>query len=57
MIHCCRDVFAVALRNNESGADHREHCSSIVARVRFRGNVFTESLPSNELFQLLGVIS
>jgi hypothetical protein len=38
-------------RSNERSADHRKHRSSIVARVRFRGNVFTEPLPSNELFR------
>jgi hypothetical protein len=41
LIHCCRDVFTAPLRSNERGADHGKHSSSTVARVRFRGNVFT----------------
>jgi hypothetical protein len=56
LIHCCRDVYAL-LRSNERGVDHRKHRCSVAARVRFRGNVFTEPLPSNELFRLSGVIS
>jgi hypothetical protein len=40
-----------------SVAGHTKHRSSIVARARFRGNVFTELLPSNELFLLSGVMS
>jgi hypothetical protein len=39
------------------GVDHRKHCSSIVASFRFRGIMFTEPLPSNELFRLSGVMS
>jgi hypothetical protein len=35
----------------------RKHRSSIVTRVHFRGNVFTEPLPSSELFWLSDVIS
>jgi hypothetical protein len=57
LIHCCRDVFTAQLRSNARGAYHRKHCSSIVARVRFRWNVFTESLPSSELFRLSGIMS
>jgi hypothetical protein len=56
-LHCCRDVFTAPLRSNEYGTDHRKHRSSTVARVRFHGNVFTEPLPSNELFLLSGVMS
>jgi hypothetical protein len=36
---------------------YRERRSSIFARVRFRGNVFTEPLTSSELFRLSGVMS
>jgi hypothetical protein len=50
-------MFTAPLRSNERGADHRKHCSSIVASVRFREYVFTEPLPSNELFPLSGVMS
>jgi hypothetical protein len=50
-------VFTAPLCSNELGADHRKHRSSIVAGVRFCGSVFTELLPSNELFRLAGVIS
>jgi hypothetical protein len=57
LFHCCRDVFTAPSRSNERGADHRKLRSSIVARVRFQGNVFTEPLPSNELFRLSGVMS
>jgi hypothetical protein len=52
----CRDVFTAPLRSKESGADHRKHRSSIVVHVRFRGNMFTEPLHSNELFRLSGVM-
>jgi hypothetical protein len=51
------DVFTAPLRSNERGDDHRKHRFSIVARVRYRGNVFSEPLPSNELFWLSGVMS
>jgi hypothetical protein len=44
------------MRINARGANHRKHHSYIV-RVRFRGNVFTEPLLSNELRQLSGVMS
>jgi hypothetical protein len=57
LIYCCRDVFTASLLRNARGADHRKHRSSIVACVRFRGNVFTEPLLSNELLRLSGVIS
>jgi hypothetical protein len=50
-------VFTAPLRTNAHGADHRKHSSSIGERVRFCGNVFTEPLPSNELFRLSGVMS
>jgi hypothetical protein len=50
-------VFTALLRRNERGADHIKRRSSIVERVRFRGNVFTKPLPSNELFRISGVIS
>jgi hypothetical protein len=50
-------VIITPLRSNEHGADLRKHGSSIVARVRFRLYVFTEPLPSNELFKLSGVMS
>jgi hypothetical protein len=50
-------MFTLPLRSNERGPEHRKHRSSVVAHVRFRGNVFTEPLPSNELFRLLGVMS
>jgi hypothetical protein len=51
------DMFTSPLRSSERGADDRKHRTSIFARVRFRGNVFTEPLPSNELFRLSGVMS
>jgi hypothetical protein len=57
LIHCCRNVFIVTLRREASSADHRKRRFYIVAPVRFRGNVFTESMPSNELFRLSGVTS
>jgi hypothetical protein len=57
LIHCCRNVFTAPLRSNERELDHRKHRSFIVAPVRFLGNVFTERLPSNELFRLSGVMS
>jgi hypothetical protein len=57
LIHCCRDVFTLPLRSKVRGADHEKHRSFIFALVRFRGNVFTEPLPNNELFQLSGVMS
>jgi hypothetical protein len=41
-----QDVFTAPLRSKERGADHRKHRSSIVARVLFRGNVFSEPLLS-----------
>jgi hypothetical protein len=51
-------MFTATLRNNERGADHRQYRCSIVVRIRFRfrGNVFREPLPNNELFRLSGVI-
>jgi hypothetical protein len=55
LIHCCRDVFAAPLHSNERDADHKKR-SSIVAPVCFLGNVFTEPLPSYELFRLSGVV-
>jgi hypothetical protein len=57
LIHCRRDVFTAPLHYNARGGDHRKHRTSRVARVRFRGNVFSEPLPSNELFRLSGVMS
>jgi hypothetical protein len=57
LIHCCKDVFTAPLLSKECGADHRKHRSSVVARGRFRGNVFTEPLPSRKLFRLSGVIA
>jgi hypothetical protein len=57
LIHCFRDVLTAPLRSNERGADHRKHSFFIVARVRFRGNVFTVPLPSNKLFRLSDVMS
>jgi hypothetical protein len=50
-------MFTTPLRSNERGAGHRKYRSSIVARVRFSGKVFTEPLPSNELFRLSGIMS
>jgi hypothetical protein len=50
-------MFTAPLRSNERGADHRKHRSSIVEGVHFRGNVFTEPFPSNELFRLGDVMS
>jgi hypothetical protein len=44
-------MFTAPLRSNESGGDRIKHHFSIVARVRFRGIVFTEPLPNNELFK------
>jgi hypothetical protein len=44
LIHCCRDVFITPLRSNERDADHRKRRSSVVVRLRFRGNFLTESL-------------
>jgi hypothetical protein len=52
LIYCCRDVLTAPLRSNARGADHRQHRSSIVARLHFRWNVFFEPLPSNEIFRL-----
>jgi hypothetical protein len=49
-------VFTAPLLNNARGEDHRKHCSSVVARIRFRGNVFAEPLPSNRLFRFLDVM-
>jgi hypothetical protein len=57
LIHYYKDVFTAPLHSNPRGADHRKYLSSIVARVRFRGNILTEPLPSNELFVLSGVMS
>jgi hypothetical protein len=53
LIRCCRDVFTAPLRSNERGADHRKQRFSIVTRVPFRGDVFTEPLPSNEVFGVM----
>jgi hypothetical protein len=50
-------VFTATLRSNEREVDNRKDSSSIIARVRFRGNVFTELLPSSEPFRLSGVMS
>jgi hypothetical protein len=57
LIHCCKDVFTAPLLSNARGTDHRKDRSSIVACVRFRGNVFTVPLPSTELFWLSDVMS
>jgi hypothetical protein len=57
LIHCCRYTFIASLHSNARGADHSKHRFSIVARFRFRGNMFTEPLPSNKLFRLSGIIS
>jgi hypothetical protein len=50
-------MFTATLLSNAHGADHRKHGSSIVARVRFGGSVFTELFPNNELFWLSGDMS
>jgi hypothetical protein len=50
-------MFTAPLRSNDRGADHRKYRSSIASRVRFRENVFTEPLASNDLFRLSGVMS
>jgi hypothetical protein len=50
-------MFTAPLRSNERGVDHTKHLSSIVEHVHFRENMFTEPLPSNELFRLSGVMS
>jgi hypothetical protein len=50
-------VFIATLPSKARDADHREHGSSTVACFRFRVNVFTEQLPSNELFRLSDVMS
>jgi hypothetical protein len=42
---------------NDRGTDHRKHSAFILARIRFRGNLFTEPLPNSEPFQLSGVMS
>jgi hypothetical protein len=47
--HCC--IATRAARTTEKNRFF------IVVRVRFRGNVFTKPLPSNELFRRLGVMS
>jgi hypothetical protein len=52
-----RCVYTTPLHSNVHGADHRKHRSSVVARIHFHGNVFTNPLPSSELFWLLGVRS
>jgi hypothetical protein len=57
LIHCCIDVFSAPLHSNERCADHIKHRYSVVARVRFRGNLHPEPLPSSELFWLSGVMS
>jgi hypothetical protein len=57
LIYCCRDVFTATLLSNERVADRRKQGSTLFARVRFRGNVFTAPLPSNKLFRLSGVMS
>jgi hypothetical protein len=49
-------VFTAPLDRNRLGTDHRKHCSSVVC-VRFCGNVFTEPLPSIEVFRLSGIMS
>jgi hypothetical protein len=41
LIHCCTDVLSAPMHSNARGADHRKHRSSIVAHIRFRGNMFT----------------
>jgi hypothetical protein len=50
-------MFTAPFRSNERDAYHRKYRSSIVALIRFRGNVFTEPLPNNELFRFSGVMS
>jgi hypothetical protein len=50
LIHLCRGVFMAPLRSNERGA-------LLLLRVRFRGSVFTELVPSSELFRLSDVMS
>jgi hypothetical protein len=57
LIHCCTDVFTTPLHKNEHSTDHRKHRSFVVACILFCGGVFTKPLPSNELFQLSGVMS
>jgi hypothetical protein len=50
-------MFTAPLRSNKRGTGDRKHRSPIVAHVRFRGNMFTEPLPSNVIFRLSGVMS
>jgi hypothetical protein len=50
-------MFAVPLRSISTALTTVNNLSYIVGRVRFRGNVFTEPLPSNEFFRLSGVMS
>jgi hypothetical protein len=40
LIHCSRDMLTAPMLSNERGANYRKHRSSIVTRVRFRGNVY-----------------
>jgi hypothetical protein len=56
-IHCCTDVFTAPLRSNKRCDEHIKRCSSIFARVHFRRSMFTEPLPSNELFRVAGIMS
>jgi hypothetical protein len=57
LIYCFTGEFIAPLHSKERGADHIKYRSSTVVFVRFRGNVFAEQLPSNELFRLSGVMS
>jgi hypothetical protein len=57
LTHFCKDVFTATLTSNARGAGHSKHRSSIVALVRFCGNVFTEPSPGNEIFRLYRVMS
>jgi hypothetical protein len=50
-------MFTAPLRSNERSADHTKHSSLTVARLRFRGIMFIEPLPSSELLRLSGVMS
>jgi hypothetical protein len=57
LVHCSRDVFTALFHSNHCGTDHKKHCTSVIAYICFHGNVFTEWLPSSELFQLSGIMS
>jgi hypothetical protein len=50
-------MFTGPLLSSARSADNRKHIFSIVALVLFQRNMFAESLPSSEVFQLSGVTS